>query len=269
MHVGMIGLGRMGGNMVRRLLRGGHSCVVFDAHAPNVAALTEAGAIGAASIDDFMAKLETPRVVWLMVPAKVVDGLLEQLVPNADAVEVEDGDSPYYIDVRRPAESCAPRGDHDDDAVGGGVGCRGSATARIPVANGPPWPSPIPSFRTLAPGAGDLPLKPDTTAVQGTAREGYLHCGPAGAGHFVKMVHNGIEYRLVGAEGGGLHLPPPPHTRPATPPLDAETPPIPPPRPFPYDLPLPEIAELWRHGSVVANRGCSISPPMRSPAIRH
>jgi 6-phosphogluconate dehydrogenase len=249
MQVGMIGLGRMGGNMVRRLLRGGHSCVVFDAHAPNVAKLTEAGAAGGTSIADFMAKLETPRVVWLMVPADAVDGILEQLSPYWTAGDtVVDGGNSYYIDDIRRAAAFRARNIHYVDAgVSGGVwgleggyclmtGGETEAVARLE-----------PLFRTLAPGADGSP----EPGKNSTAREGYLHCGAAGAGHFVKMVHNGIEYGLMAAYAEGFNILAHANTGARAHTVDAETTPLRNPEHFQYELPLPEIAELWRHGSVV------------------
>jgi 6-phosphogluconate dehydrogenase len=249
MQVGMIGLGRMGGNMVRRLLRGGHSCVVFDAHAPNVAALVAEGAVGAASIAEFMEKLTAPRVVWLMVPAKVVDGILEQLAPywRADDVVVDGGNSHYIDDIRRAAEFAARQAHYVDAGVSGGVwgldngyclmmGGEAAAVARLD-----------PIFRTLAPGAGNQA----SAGSLGSAREGYLHCGAAGAGHFVKMVHNGIEYGLMAAYAEGFNILAHANTGARTHAVDAETAPLRHPEHFQYDLPLAEIAELWRHGSVV------------------
>ena len=250
MQVGMIGLGRMGGNMVRRLLRGGHSCVVFDAHAPNVAALSEGGAVGASSIEDFMAKLDTPRVVWLMVPAKAVDGILEQLSPHwkADDVVVDGGNSHYIDDIRRASAFGARNIHYVDAGVSGGVwgleggyclmtGGDAAAVSRLD-----------PIFQTLAPGAGDGRSRDGEPS---TARQGYLHCGAAGAGHFVKMVHNGIEYGLMAAYAEGFNILAHANTGARTHAVDAETAPLRHPEHFQYDLPLPEIAELWRHGSVV------------------
>jgi 6-phosphogluconate dehydrogenase len=247
MQVGMIGLGRMGANMVRRLLRGGHTCVVFDAHAPNVDALTAEGAIGASSVQDFMSKLSTPRVVWLMVPAKVVDGILEQLSPhwNADDVVIDGGNSHYIDDIRRANDFGARKIHYVDVGVSGGVwgldngycmmlGGDAAAVSRIE-----------PIVRTLAPGASD------STRPQGTAREGYLHCGAAGAGHFVKMVHNGIEYGLMAAYAEGFNLLAHANVGDRTHTVDAETAPLRNPEHFQYDFPLAEIAEVWRHGSVV------------------
>jgi len=253
MQVGMIGLGRMGGNMVRRLLRGGHSCVVFDAHAANVATLAGEGAIGATSIEDLMAKLKTPRVVWLMVPAKVVDPILEQLAPYwmAGDVVVDGGNSHYIDDIGR-AKSFGDRGVYYVDAgVSGGVwGLEGGYCLMIGGEAGAVGRL-EPIFRTLAPGAGEAGLNPESTGVQGTAREGYLHCGPAGAGHFVKMVHNGIEYGLMAAYAEGFNILAHANTGGRAHAVDAETAPLRHPEHFQYDLPIPAIAELWRHGSVV------------------
>jgi 6-phosphogluconate dehydrogenase len=235
--------------MVRRLLRGGHSCVVFDAHSPNVATLAEAGAAGGTSIEDFMGRLATPRVVWLMVPAHAVDSILEQLSPYWQAGDtVVDGGNSYYIDDIRRAKAFGARNIHYVDAgVSGGVwgleggyclmtGGEAEAVARLE-----------PIFRTLAPGA-------DGSADAGknsTAREGYLYCGAAGAGHFVKMVHNGIEYGLMAAYAEGFNILAHANTGARTHAGDAETTPLRDPEHFQYELPLPEIAELWRHGSVV------------------
>ena len=249
MQVGMIGLGRMGGNMVRRLLRGGHSCVVFDAHAPNVAALTEAGAIGASSIEDFMTKLDRPRVVWLMVPAKVVDDILEQLSPfwNDGDVVVDGGNSHYIDDIRRAAAFSGRGIQYVDAGVSGGVW--GLDNGYCLMLGGEKTAVGLldPIVRTLAPGASEV----RTPGVQSTAREGYLHCGGAGAGHFVKMVHNGIEYGLMAAYAEGFNILAHANTGSRTHQVDAETAPLRHPEHFQYDFPLPEIAEVWRHGSVV------------------
>ena len=250
MQVGMIGLGRMGGNMVRRLLRGGHSCVVFDAHAPNVAALTEAGAVGASSIEDFMAKLATPRVVWLMVPAKVVDGILDQLSPfwQTDDVVVDGGNSHYIDDIRRAAAFSARNIHYVDAGVSGGVWGLDGGYCLMMGGDAPAISRLDPIFRTLAPGASSEQPKPDTAS---TAREGYLHCGAAGAGHFVKMVHNGIEYGLMAAYAEGFNILAHANAGAREHAVDAETAPLRHPEHFQYDFPVAEIAELWRHGSVV------------------
>lgn len=253
MQVGMIGLGRMGGNMVRRLLRGGHSCVVFDAHAPNVAALTEAGAVGASSIEDFMTRLETPRVVWLMVPAKVVDDILDQLSPfwKKDDVVVDGGNSHYIDDIRRAAAFSARSIHYVDAGVSGGVWGLDNGYCMMLGGDAAAVPRIEPIIRTLAPGAGEAGLKPDATGIQSTAREGYLHCGAAGAGHFVKMVHNGIEYGLMAAYAEGFNILAHANAGARAHAVDAETAPLGHPEHFQYDFPLGEIAELWRHGSVV------------------
>jgi 6-phosphogluconate dehydrogenase len=259
MQVGMIGLGRMGGNMVRRLLRGGHNCVVFDAHTANVATLVGEGALGATSIEDFMAKLAAPRVVWLMVPAKVVDPILEQLAPywTADDVVVDGGNSHYIDDIDR-ARSFGERGIHYVDAgVSGGVWGLDAGYCLMIGGEAGTVGRLEPILRTLAPGASEVRLKPDTTGVQGTtgipstAHEGYLHCGAAGAGHFVKMVHNGIEYGLMAAYAEGFNILAHANIGGRTHSVDAETAPLRHPEHFQYDLPIPQIAELWRHGSVV------------------
>jgi 6-phosphogluconate dehydrogenase len=250
MQVGMIGLGRMGGNMVRRLLRGGHSCVVFDTHAANVEAMIADGAAGAGSIAEFMAKLETPRVVWLMVPAKVVDPILEQLSAHwrADDIVVDGGNSHYIDDIRR-AEAFRARNIHYVDAgVSGGVWGLEGGYCLMTGGDADAIERLDPIFRTLAPGSDTRQPRESGTS---TARDGYLHCGAAGAGHFVKMVHNGIEYGLMAAYAEGFNILAHANTGAATHAIDAETAPMRHPEHFQYDLPLPEIAELWKHGSVV------------------
>src|SRR5581483_11356195 len=208
MQVGMIGLGRMGANMVRRLLRGGHQCVVHDVSAAAVEALAREGATGAASVDDFVARLAPPRVVWLMVPAAAVDATLETLVPRlAPGDVVVDGGNSYYRDDVDRAKRLAPRGLHyvDCGTSGGVWGLErgyclmiGGDTETVRRLD--------PIFKTLAPGAGTIERTPGTRAPGSTAEQGYLHCGPAGAGHFVKMVHNGIEYGLMAAYAEGLNI---------------------------------------------------------------
>jgi 6-phosphogluconate dehydrogenase len=255
-QLGMIGLGRMGANMVRRLLRGGHACVVHDQAAAAVRALAGAGASGATGLDDFVARLATPRLVWLMVPAGVVDATLDALLPKLTAgdVVVDGGNSHYRDDLRR-ARRLADRGLHYVDCgTSGGVfgldrgyclmiGGEGAVVRRLD-----------PIFATLAPGAGSVPSTPGRE-TRGTAERGYLHCGPNGAGHFVKMVHNGIEYGMMAAYAEGLNI-----LKHAgvgktmgTTPTDAETTPLRDPAAYSYDLDLPEITEVWRRGSVIAS----------------
>ncbi len=255
MQVGMIGLGRMGANMVRRLLRGGHQCVVHDVSAAAVEALAREGATGAASVDDFVARLAPPRVVWLMVPAAAVDATLETLVPRlAPGDVVVDGGNSYYRDDIARAARLAPRGLHYVDCgTSGGVwglergyclmiGGEPEVVARLD-----------PLFRTLAPGRGAAPPTPGRPARRGTAEEGYFHCGPHGAGHFVKMVHNGIEYGLMAAYAEGLNILRHANVGRRSRTVDAETTPLRHPEFYQYDFDLAEIAEVWRRGSVIAS----------------
>jgi 6-phosphogluconate dehydrogenase len=255
MQIGMIGLGRMGSNMVRRLLRDGHQCVVLDRHADNVAAVVKEGAVGAASPQDLAAKLKPPRTVWLMIPAAAVDAAIEELAPHLtrDDTLVDGGNSYYRDDIVR-AERLAARGIHYIDVgTSGGVwglergyclmiGGEKEAVARLaPVA------------RTLAPGIEAAPRTPGRDPERGTAERGYLHCGPHGAGHFVKMIHNGIEYGLMAAYAEGFNILRHANIGKAEAKIDAETTPLREPRYYQYDFDLPEIAELWRRGSVIAS----------------
>ncbi|MCW5890352.1 MAG: decarboxylating 6-phosphogluconate dehydrogenase [bacterium] len=255
MQVGMIGLGRMGANMVRRWLRAGHECVVFDRGPDSVAELAKEGATGASSLADFVQKLRGPRAIWLMIPAAVVDSTLDQLVPllAKDDTVVDGGNSFYRDDVLR-AKRLAPSGIHYVDCgTSGGVWgldrgyCLmiGGETAVVQRLD--------PLFRTLAPGVGSIDRTPDRPANRGTAEEGYLHCGPSGAGHFVKMVHNGIEYGLMAAYAEGLNVLRHANAGKTEREKDAETTPLREPEFYQYDLDLPEIAEVWRRGSVVAS----------------
>ena len=255
MQVGMIGLGRMGGNMVRRFLRGGHACVVYDVSRDAVGALAKEGATGAASMDDFVARLARPRTVWLMVPAAVVDATLEGLVPRlaADDVVVDGGNSYYRDDVDR-AKRLTARGLHYVDCgTSGGVwglergyclmiGGEADVVRRLD-----------PLFATLAPGAGTLARTPGRERRAGTAEQGYLHCGSSGAGHFVKMVHNGIEYGLMAAYSEGLNILRHANVGKRARAADAETTPLRTPEYYQYDLDLADIAEVWRRGSVIAS----------------
>jgi 6-phosphogluconate dehydrogenase len=257
MQLGMIGLGRMGANMVRRLMKGGHQCVVFDKNAASVSQLESEGAVGSASLEDFVRKLTPPRNAWIMVPAGAVDATLEELTPllaSHDAV-IDGGNSNYTDDIRR-AKELQPRGLHYIDAgVSGGVW--GLERGYCLMVGGEPRAVERlhPVFRTLAPGRGPIvrTMGRDKAAPT-TAEEGFLHCGPAGAGHFVKMVHNGIEYGMMAALSEGLnvlknanegkrqqHI------------SDAETTPLRHPEHYEYDLPLADIAEVWRRGSVIVS----------------
>jgi len=255
MQLGMIGLGRMGANMVTRLTRGGHECVVYDRSADAVAALVKAGATGATSLEDFVAKLKPPRAAWLMVPAAVVDGTLRDLsaLLKKDDIVIDGGNS-YYVDDIRRAKELAERGIRYLD-VGTSGGVFGLDRGYCLMIGGPDeavkYLDSI--FKTLAPGIGDIPRTPGRPAAQGTAEEGYLHCGPSGAGHFVKMVHNGIEYGVMAAYAEGLNVLHHANIGKKSSDADAETTPLRQPENYQYDLNLPDITEVWRRGSVVAS----------------
>jgi 6-phosphogluconate dehydrogenase len=255
MELGMIGLGRMGANMVRRLMKAGHRCVVYDVSPQAVQGLAQEGGVGAGSLADFVAKLAKPRHVWLMVPAAIVDRTLADLVPllERDDVVIDGGNSHYHDDIRRSHE-LAGRGLHYVDVgTSGGVwglergyclmiGGDGVAVSRLD-----------PVFAALAPGRGEIPRTPERERLGGTAELGYLHCGPPGAGHFVKMVHNGIEYGLMAAYAEGLnilhHANAGKHQRE----VDAETTPLRNPELYQYDFNLADVTEVWRRGSVIAS----------------
>jgi 6-phosphogluconate dehydrogenase len=255
MQLGMIGLGRMGANMVRRLLRGGQQCVVFDAHPEAAQALAAEGAVAASSLNDFVGKLTPPRAVWLMVPAAVVDQMLADLVARLHREDIIiDGGNSYYIDDLRRAESLVSKGIHYLD-VGTSGGIWGMERGYCLMIGGPEAAvrrlDPI--FKTLAPGRGSIDRTPGREHVGGTAEDGYLHCGPTGAGHFVKMVHNGIEYGLMAAYAEGLNILRHANVGKRGRTIDAETTPLRNPEHYRYDFNLPDIAEVWRRGSVVAS----------------
>ena len=256
MQLGMIGLGRMGANMVRRLLRHGHQCVVFDMSPDAVADLVNDKATGSSSLADFVEKLETPRAIWLMVPAAVVDKSIGDLLPLLGAGDILiDGGNSYYIDDIRRSKEIAPKGLHYVD-VGTSGGVWGLERGYCMMIGGPE--SAVQRldsiFKALAPGVGDIPRTPGREKVTASASEsGYLHCGPSGAGHFVKMVHNGIEYGLMAAYAEGLGILRAANVGKKLHVVDAETTPLRVPEHYQYDLNLPDIAELWRRGSVVAS----------------
>jgi 6-phosphogluconate dehydrogenase len=255
MQLGMIGLGRMGANMVRRLMRAGHHCVVYDRSPESVQALVAEGAAGASSPAEFVAKLTAPRHVWLMVPAAVVDAGIQDLRPLlAKGDTIIDGGNSYYIDdIRRSGELAKDGLEYIDVGTSGGVwglergycmmiGGPDDAVARLD-----------PIFKTLAPGPGSIERTPGRPGGRGTAEDGYLHCGPSGAGHFVKMVHNGIEYGIMAAYAEGLGVLHAANVGKQTHAQDAETTPLRDPEHYQFDLDLPEIAEVWRRGSVIAS----------------
>jgi 6-phosphogluconate dehydrogenase len=255
MQIGMIGLGRMGANMVRRLLRGGHECVVNDRNPEAVKTLEGEGATGAASLDGFIAKLKPPRAIWLMIPAVLVDTMIHQLVAVVDAGDIIiDGGNSYYIDDIRRARELKSQGIHYVD-VGTSGGVWGLERGYCQMIGGEQdvVTHLDPIFKTLAPGRDAVPATPGRAADAGTAAEGYLHCGPAGAGHFVKMVHNGIEYGLMAAYAEGLNVLHHANEGKEERTADAETSPLRNPEHYQYDFNLAEITELWRRGSVIAS----------------
>jgi 6-phosphogluconate dehydrogenase len=254
-QLGMIGLGRMGANMVRRLLRGGHQCVVYDRSAGTVAELAKEKALGSSSALELVQALKTPRAVWLMVPAGVVDSAIADLLPHLESGDILiDGGNSYYIDDIRRAKELAPKGIHyvDVGTSGGVWGLdRGYCMMIGGEANVVKHLDPI--FATLAPGRGNIPRTPGRKPNSGTAEEGYLHCGPNGAGHFVKMVHNGIEYGVMAAYAEGLAVLQAANIGKSGHAADAETTPLRDPEHYRYDFNLSEITELWRRGSVIAS----------------
>jgi 6-phosphogluconate dehydrogenase len=255
MQLGMIGLGRMGANMVRRLAKAGHQCVAFDRNAESVRQVAQDGTIAATSLDDLVKKLKRPRAVWLMVPAAVVDATLHELAAKLDAGDIViDGGNSYYIDDIRRAKELTSKGLHYVD-VGTSGGVWGLERGYCQMIGGE---SQVvehldPIFKSLAPGRGDIARTPGREKVPGTAEEGYLHCGPSGAGHFVKMVHNGIEYGLMAAYAEGLNILKHANAGSGTREVDAETTPLRNPENYRYEFPLADVAEVWRRGSVVAS----------------
>jgi 6-phosphogluconate dehydrogenase len=251
----MIGLGRMGANMVRRLVKGGHQCVVFDTSAKAVAQMAKEKAVGAASLPEFVKKLDKPRVVWLMVPAGVVDKTIADLLPHLARGDILiDGGNSYYIDDIRRAKELKPKGIHyvDVGTSGGVWGLeRGYCMMIGGEADAVKHLDPI--FATLAPGRGDIPRTPGREKAGGTSEQGYLHCGPNGGGHFVKMVHNGIEYGVMAAYAEGMAVLKAADIGKKKGEIDAETTPLRDPEHYQYDLNLPDIAEVWRRGSVIAS----------------
>ncbi len=255
MQLGMIGLGRMGANMVRRLLRAGHECVVFDMNADAVTEMEKEGAIGARDLNEFVAKLTRPRAAWIMVPAAVVDQSIDSLADRmkADDIIIDGGNSYYKDDIAR-AKRLQPKGIHyvDVGTSGGVFGLDrgyclmvGGETKTVEHLD--------PVFQSLAPGVGDIDRTTGRTDEPAASEHGYLHCGTHGAGHFVKMVHNGIEYALMAAYAEGFNLLRHANVGKATHEVDAETTPLRSPEEFQYDIDVAEVAEVWRRGSVVSS----------------
>ncbi len=255
MQLGMIGLGRMGANMVRRLTQAGHDCVVFDVHPEAVTALAGEGAAGSSSLADFVAKLEQPRAVWLMVPAAVVDRTLADLTPllSSGDIVIDGGNSYYHDDLRRSHELAGAGIRYLDVGTSGGVFGLERGYCMMIGGDSDAVSHLDPIFRSLAPGKDAAPATPGRPDGKGTAELGYLHCGPSGAGHFVKMVHNGIEYGLMAAYAEGLNILHHANVGNETHEEDAETTPLRHPELYQYDLDLGEITELWRRGSVVSS----------------
>ena len=255
MQLGMIGLGRMGANMVRRLVRGGHQCVAFDVSPKAVQELVRDKAGGAASLADLAGQLAKPRAVWLMVPAAVVDKTIADLLPHLEAGDtLIDGGNSYYVDdIRRAKALAAKKIDYVDVGTSGGVW--GLERGYCMMIGGPQATVKRldPIFRTLAPGLGNIERTPGREKLPGTAELGYLHCGPNGAGHFVKMVHNGIEYGIMAAYAEGLSILRAANVGSRQHEIDAETTPLRDPEHYQYDLDLRDIAEVWRRGSVIAS----------------
>ncbi|MBV9287383.1 MAG: decarboxylating 6-phosphogluconate dehydrogenase, partial [Hyphomicrobiales bacterium] len=255
MRLGMIGLGRMGANMVERLMKAGHELVVYDAHAGAVKSLAAKGATGSSDLKDFVTKLEKPRAVWMMLPAAVVDAILADLTPLLEAGDIViDGGNSYYHDDLRRAEALRAKGLHYVDVgVSGGVwgqergychmiGGEDAVVARLD-----------PIFRALAPGVAAAPRTPGTSGEPSQAEWGYLHCGPNGAGHFVKMVHNGIEYGIMAAYAEGLNVLRHANVGLEKQEVDAETTPLRHPDYYRYDIDVAKVAEVWRRGSVIGS----------------
>jgi len=255
MELGMIGLGRMGSNMVQRLLRAGHRCVAYDVHPEAAQALVKDGAVGATSMEDFARTLKAPRAIWMMVPAAAVDETLKALIPflEKDDVIIDGGNSYYHDDIRRAAE-LEPKGIHYVDAGTSG-GVWGSERGYCLMIGGEDAvvKRVEPIFSALAPNIDSASRTPGREKVGGTAEHGYLHCGPSGAGHFVKMVHNGIEYGMMASYAEGLNILHHANAGKQKQTIDAETTPLRHPEYYPYDLNIADIAEVWRRGSVIAS----------------
>ncbi len=255
MQLGMVGLGRMGANMVLRLLKNGHSSVVFDRSAKAVEELVQQKATGSGTLQEFAKKLEKPRAVWLMVPAAAVDETIAGLLPHLESGDILiDGGNSYYVDDIRRAKELAPKGIHYVDVgTSGGVWGLERGYCMMIGGENDVVKHLDPIFATLAPGIGDIPRTPGREKASGTSEQGYLHCGPNGAGHFVKMVHNGIEYGIMAAYAEGLGILRSANVGKQQHAIDAETTPLRDPDHYQYDLNLPDVAEVWRRGSVIAS----------------
>ncbi len=255
MQMGMVGLGRMGMNMVQRLIKGGHQCVGFDSNQATIDSLTKIGGSGATTPEDFVQKLATPRVIWLMVPAAVVDEVIANLLPHLqpDDILIDGGNSFYQDDIRR-AEALKPKSIHYlDVGTSGGVWGADRGYCLMIGGSDAPFQRCEPIFKALAPGIDEAPRTPGREKIGGTAEHGYLHCGPHGAGHFVKMVHNGIEYGMMASYAEGLNILHHANAGKTKQVDDAETTPLRDPEHYQYDLNLSDVTEVWRRGSVISS----------------
>jgi len=255
MQLGMVGLGRMGANMVRRLMKGGHECVVYDVTPQAVQELAGEGATGSSSFADFVSKLKKPRAVWLMIPAAYVDQTIAEVAAHLEPDDILiDGGNSYYIDDIRRAKELEPKSIRYVD-VGTSGGVWGLERGYCMMIGGPQDAVQHldPIFKTLAPGRGDIPRTPGRERLGGTAEDGYLHCGPSGGGHFVKMVHNGIEYGVMAAYAEGLNVLRNADVGKHKHEIDAETTPLRDPEHYQYEFNLADVAEVWRRGSVIAS----------------
>ncbi|MBB3964845.1 MULTISPECIES: phosphogluconate dehydrogenase (NAD(+)-dependent, decarboxylating) [Rhizobium] len=256
MQLGMVGLGRMGSFMVQRLMRDGHECVVYDAKTESVNDLVGKGAVGSASLEEFVSKLSRPRAVWLMLPAAITDKVIAQITPllDSDDIIIDGGNSYYHDDIRRGGELTAKGLHYVDVGTSGGVFGLERGYCLMIGGEKPVVDSLSPIFKSLAPGVGNVaPSAHRPDQAGSTAEQGYLHCGPHGAGHFVKMVHNGIEYGLMAAYAEGFNILKRANIGAATHEVDAETAPIANPEHYQYDFNLQDVAEVWRRGSVITS----------------
>src|SRR5499433_409546 len=272
MQLGMIGLGRMGANMVRRLIKKGHNCVVFDRSPQAVSELVKENAVGAESLVDLVKKLDKPRALWLMVPAAVVDQTIADILPHLETDDILiDGGNSYYVDDLQRAKDLAPKRIHYVDAgTSGGVWGLERGYCMMIGGEKEVVQHLDPIFSALAPGTGDIARTPGREKLDGTAEQGALHCGPNGGGHFVKMVHNGIEYGIMAAYAEGLGILRSANIGKQGHEVDAETTPLRDPEHYQYDFNLPDIAEVWRRGSVVASwlLDLSASALIKDPALK-